>query len=240
MRGDIAVEQLPSLQAQDYEHEQQPEGHRRHPGEVDGNRLPEMIPNKGPPTSRGRFSMSWQVLRDRRLGDRDSEVQELAVNPWSAPGGVRLVHLHDQLSDLGGDRRPARPALPAPVEAQALSVPAEDRLGLDQDESLAPSGPELREPDPHQSIGGPKLGSPPRALALEDEELMAQGEYLGLECGPAAEQRSERRKSGQKGRSHAGVRLTQTPGFLNDHGPDQILGRESGADARNPTSDKKV
>ena len=32
-----------------------------------------------------------------------------------------------------------------------------------------------------------------RALALEDEELMAEGEHLGLECGPAAEQRSERR-----------------------------------------------
>ncbi len=104
-------------------------------------------------------------------------------------------------------------------------MPAEDGLRLDQDKSLAPSGPELGEPDPHQAIGGPKLSSPPRALALEDEELMAQGEHLGLECGPAAEQRSERRKSGQKGRSHAAVRLTQPPGFLNDHGPDQILGR---------------
>ena len=54
---------------------------------------------------------------------------------------------------------------------------------------------------------------------------MAEGEHLGLECGPAAKQRSERPKSGQKGRSHAAVRLTQPPGFLNDHGPDQILGR---------------
>jgi hypothetical protein len=46
-------------------------------------------------------------------------------------------------------------------------VPAEDGLRLDQDESLAPSGPELGEPDPHQSIGRPKLCSPLSANVSE-------------------------------------------------------------------------
>ena len=149
--------------------------------------------------------MSWEILRDRRLGEAESELQKLAVNPWSSPGWIRSMHVEDELSDFGMDRRSARrlrSALPAPVEAEALTVPAEHGFRLDEDESLTPFGPELGEPDPHQSIGGPKLGSPPRALALEDEELMAEGEHLGLECGPATEQRSERRKSGQKGRDH--------------------------------------
>ena len=113
-------------------------------------------------------------------------------------------------------------------------------MAQDEDEASTPSGPDPGQPGPQEPIGVPKPSRLPGALALEDEELMAQGEHLGLECGPAAEQRSERRKSGQNGRSHAGVRLTQPPGFLNDHGPDQILGRENGADARTPTSDEKV
>ncbi len=128
-------------------------------------------------------------------------------------GGVGLVHLTDELSDFVGDRRPARrirSALPTPVEAETLPVPAEDGLRLDEDESATPSGPELGEPDPHESIGGPKQDAPSRALALEDEELMAQSEHLGLECGPPAEHGSERCESGQKGRNHRRGSLGQS------------------------------
>jgi len=121
------------------------------------------------------------------------------------------VHLNDELSDLGGDSGPAgslRSTLPTPVEAETPPVPAEEGFRLDEDEGSTPSGPDSGQPNPQQSIGAAKLDSPSRELALEDEELMAKREHLGLECGSAAEQRSERRKSGQKGRSHAGVRLT--------------------------------
>ena len=157
------------------------------------------------------------------MREGEPELEELSVNPWSSPGWIRSMHLEDELSDFGCDRRSARrlrSALPAPVETEALKVPAEDGLRLDQIENLASPGSELGEPGPQESIGAAKL-------ALEDEELMAKREHLGLERSPAAEQRSKRRKSGQKGRSHAGVRLAQTPGFLNDHGPDQILGRHN-------------
>ncbi len=122
--------------------------------------------------------MAWEILRDRRLGEVESEIQELAVNPWSSPGWIRSMHLDDQLSDFGCDRRPARrlrSALPTPVEAEALAVPAEDGLRLDEDESLAPSGPDPGEVGPQESIGGLKRDAPSRALALEDEELLAQG-----------------------------------------------------------------
>jgi hypothetical protein len=86
------------------------------------------------------------------------------------------VHLKDELSDLVGDRWPAWPvrsALPTPVEAKTLPVPAEDGLRLNEDESATPSGPDLREVGPQESIGGPKRDAPSRALALENEELMA-------------------------------------------------------------------
>jgi hypothetical protein len=86
------------------------------------------------------------------------------------------VHLKDELSDFVGDRWPAWPvrsALPTPVEAKTLPVPAEDGLRLNEDESATPSGPDLREVGPQESIGGPKRDAPSRALALENEELMA-------------------------------------------------------------------
>ncbi len=62
-------------------------------------------------------------------------------------------------------------------------------------------------------------------MALEEEELMAQGEHLGLERGPTAGQRSERPENGQKGRDHRRSSLAQVREIFNDDGPDRFLGR---------------
>ncbi len=96
---------------------------------------------------------------------------------------------------------------------------------LDEDESATPSGPDPGQVGPEESIGGPKRDAPSRALAPKNEELMAQGEHLGLERGPAAEQGSERRENGQKGRDHRRSSWAQVREILNDDGPDQFLGR---------------
>ena len=89
--GRADVEHSSSLQAQDHEHEEQPEGRRRHDREVNGDRLPKMIPKERAPSLRGWFPMAWEILRDRRLGEVESELQELAVNPWGAPGWIRSM-----------------------------------------------------------------------------------------------------------------------------------------------------
>ncbi len=68
----------------------------------------------------------------------------------------------------------------------------------------------------------------------EDEELMAQGEHLGLERGPTAEQRSERPENGQRGRDHRRNSLAQVREILNDYGPDQFLGRHRGTHRVDP------
>ncbi len=101
------------------------------------------------------------------------------MNSRRTLGGIGPAHLKDELSDFVGDRRPAWPvrsALPTPVEAETLPVPAQDGLRLDEDESVTPSGPDPGEVGPQESIEGPKRDAPSHALALEDEELMAQGE----------------------------------------------------------------
>ena len=110
-------------------------------------------------------------------------------------------------------------------------MPTEDGLRLDENEASTPFGPDPGQPGPQEPIGVPKPSRLPRALALEDEELMAQGEHLGLERGSTAEQRSERPENGQKGRDHRRSSLAQVRKILNDDGPDQFLGRHKDLDA---------
>ena len=68
-----------------------------------------------------------------------------------------------------------------------ISVVDRPPFRLDEDESATPPGPDPGEVGPQESIGDPNRDAPSRALALENEELMAEGEHLGLECGTAAE-----------------------------------------------------
>jgi hypothetical protein len=96
---------------------------------------------------------------------------------------------------------------------------------LHEDESSTPSGPAAREAGPQEPVGAPKLDSPSRELALEDEELMAKSEHLGVECSPTPEQRPEGGQNGQEDRDHPRIRLAQIPEILNHYGPDQVLGR---------------
>ncbi len=75
-------------------------------------------------------------------------------------------------------------------------MPAKDGLRLDEDQNATPSGPDPGQPDPQKPVEVPKPNRLPRALALEDVELMAEGEYFGLECSSAAELGTEGPKDG--------------------------------------------
>lgn len=117
-------------------------------------------------------------------------------------------------------------------------MPAEDGLRPNEDERATPFGPDLGEPDPQKPVGGPKRDARPGTLALEDQELMAESEHLGLECGTAAEQRSERCENSQKSRDHRSGSLAQLWEILNDPGPDRVLGRHTdGVKFRNDSLD---
>src|SRR5271166_7108442 len=158
MCGHVNVEKPASLEAQHDEHVKQPEANRRHHGEVDGDR---MVSQERPPALRGRFPMPWHVLGDRRLGEAEAKLDELAMDPGSTPGGIRAMHLDDEISNLwlnARSSRAPRSAVPAPVQAEALSVPADHGLPADKEESLTPSRPKARKPGPEHPVGGLKRG----------------------------------------------------------------------------------
>ena len=73
-------------------------------------------------------------------------------------------------------------ALPTPVETESLRVPGDDRVGLDQDEGLAPLGPEAMKGNPQEPIRCPEP-DPSSLGPLQNSQLVAEGEDLELQRG---------------------------------------------------------
>ena len=68
--------------------------------------------------------------------------------------------------------------------AVPVSVPAQDRRGLDDDERLAPTRPVALEPDPEQAVRPRELRSTP--FALVDRELMSERDDLDEQVRPGS------------------------------------------------------
>ncbi len=91
-----------------------------------------------------------------------------------APEGIGEGHGADELCNLASDRRSTgstASGLPVPEGAEALPVPANDGLRLNDMERFAPPRPPLREPHPEEAIES----SEPRSLraAAEQGELLS-------------------------------------------------------------------
>ena len=65
---------------------------RRDDEEIGSHHLSNVIREKRAPGLRGWAPTPDQVLRDSRLTNSDSELEEFAVDAWSAPQRVRLRH----------------------------------------------------------------------------------------------------------------------------------------------------
>jgi len=90
-------------------------------------------------------------------------------------------HLEDQLADLFGNSPTSTDSFPClaehgPICFESYSVPASNRLRLDQNENVLPARPEAAGHDPKQLIEWPQAW--PGMLAFQDGKLLAQGEVL--------------------------------------------------------------
>ena len=135
--------------------------------------------------------MADHVLGDRRFRQVDPELEQLAVNPGSAPQRVCARHPANQISDLGGNRWPAifASAPPSPVVLEALPVPTDHGRWLDDDDAFSPPIPGPSEPEPEGAV----LGLEPWASgsSVEDDELLAERQILCEQVGPSGEQRMD-------------------------------------------------
>ncbi len=157
--------------------------------EIDGRDVFHVVLQERSPSLRGWPSTTNPVLPDRGFGDVDAEQSKLIPDPWHAPGWIVAGHLANEFSDLKRDLRSStslRSGSPSPVEAEALIVPSDHGLGLDDDEGGTPVRPEARQPDPEDSIAPPE----PWTLSgsLEHGELVSEGEVHGGQQKPAQNQ----------------------------------------------------
>src|SRR5882757_7689154 len=98
------------------------------------------------------------------------------MDPRRTPEKVLTGHLYDKKTDFSGNpRAPAAPATTCsifPERRPALTAPAQDRFGLEDEHAGAPLGPPTREQGPKQSIPKAKARATSSA-ALQHGNLMA-------------------------------------------------------------------
>ena len=145
----------------------------------------DLIAQEAPPRLGWPSAWCRQITRDGGLGNGVSEHEKLTVDPRGNPR--ESSHGPSVRSDVGLRWKPsgAHPASAPGIDiAKALTspAPAQDRLGLDDDQAVAPLGPPTREQDPKQSIPKAKARAT-RSAALEDRNLMAQGDRFQQQRG---------------------------------------------------------
>src|SRR6516225_8575965 len=131
-------------------------------------------------------AFAGRTLAHAGLADVNAQLEQLAVNPRSAPEWVLTTHGANQPAYFLGHARSPRPAasdLPGPEQTKALPVPADDGRGFDDKDAGLPIVPDCAQPSPQEPIRRGQFGSLDRAL--QNAELMAKGEDFELKRRPA-------------------------------------------------------
>ncbi len=146
--------------------------------------------------------MMAQDAADCRCRDLMAKLVQLALDAAIAPSRVRAGQAQDQLLALGEHWRTTEMAARAtpkgsPLSTDQLPVPAEDGLRADQVGCPGWSRQPVAERCQEQAISG--LPARTLGLALEDANLMAEKEYLGLEArlGAAADEKEIEEQAGR-------------------------------------------
>src|SRR6516165_109301 len=102
--------------------------------EVEGDDRLAMIPNERQPIPFGIAPppKSAEITSDGSFGYLESELSQLAVDPWSTPADVLLSETANQIADLQCDPPSSRERtrFPTPVPAEPGPVPGYHGIGL--------------------------------------------------------------------------------------------------------------
>ena len=94
-------------------------------------------------------------VRNRSLGEFDSEFEQLAMNPGRTPERIGLGHFSNKVKDFRADRRPPGAfgsGLELPEQLESHTMPPNDRFGFDDDQWLLPIGPKTGKQDPEETV----------------------------------------------------------------------------------------
>ena len=120
------------------------------------------------------------------------ELEQFAVHAGRAPKPIGQAHLPNQAADLPWYSRPTTTAarLPAPIQPEALPMPPDDGLRLDNRYSVQHRREQAIQPDEEQSIRQRQLW--PRGYALaQHTQLVPQQKDLSLQLRLRLERRDQ-------------------------------------------------
>ena len=154
------------------------ECHRRHGEDVEHNDHLTVILEEGkaplPRVATARHSS--QSKSHTPFGDVEAELLKSSVDLGGSPAQVLFRQASDQNTNLVVDlwSAAAWPGAPTPVETEAGAVPADDGLGLHDEEDVGSAGPTAAEDRPRESVQEVQYWSQP--FASEHGDLLPKGE----------------------------------------------------------------
>ena len=166
-------------------------------GHACGLAADELAPGNAGSLASGSEPCFAQELADRRRRDAESERAEFARDPLVAPAAVLARESQDQFADLTADRRsPRARCRVGPAPRHELAMPADERVGRDEERTPALARQEPARGGQERPVGGPKRG--PGDLAPQDRELVTENDDLELlELLGAAGERDELKQASQ-------------------------------------------
>ena len=115
--------------------------------EIHGGDLVGVVLQKRSPSLGRRLGISDHVLTHRGFGHIVVQQEQLGEDSRGAPRRVFAAHVADKCADLTVNLGSAwgLPGLPSPVEAKSHAMPADDSLGLNDEQGRTPSASKLRQ-----------------------------------------------------------------------------------------------
>src|SRR2546427_6369653 len=123
--------------------------------------------------------MSDHIFRNRRLRDRQTQLQQLAVDSWCTPERIGAAHPPNEIPHFRPNRGPppSVSTLPCPVAPEALTVPPHHCLGPHHLQRTPPVLPQPRQHDPEEPVRRRQLWA---RLALSFAKTSARGQVVDL------------------------------------------------------------
>src|SRR5271169_3715643 len=193
--GDVDPDEVPAVQPNNNEGIEQAEPDGWDNEQVHRRYIWRMITQKGTPSLAWRPTSPNHVFRDAGLCDFKSELEQFAVDTRCAPKRVLDAHPPDQHAQIRVDLRAPSPStrLPPPVAAKTNTMPAHQRLRLNDRRSIQ----DRREPsirldeEPAIAIRQPDLAT---QVAPQYDQLMAKHHILSFKPHPRLKWRGRERK----------------------------------------------
>ena len=180
--GDVDVDDLAGPGGDDKERVD-----RAEPGVVElqdiaGPDVVRVVPEEGPPglAVLPARTDGPHVLLDRPLAHADAEREQFAADPFGAPQPVGRGHGLDQVDELHAQPPPCPPppGRMVPEEGEQVAMPAEEGVGLDHREGIAPRGVQPGQEHQDKPVLSVETWARWRR-ASEYEDLLAEERVLG-------------------------------------------------------------